>query len=180
MSKIKVTAKKIWLGALIVLIFIIIIEKNTGLKLVVGGIDGRFILLVLGILTIGLPMYFFDYSKEKEIKIAFNILACLIIAVSIFFYVLFLSEIEYFYFKSPDKKRTLVVEEVAGFRSANCFFYENKHGVFIKPLNKSTDMNEPHRPFTSKEYKMNWINNNTVKIEYFSSYVLSGNVEVSF
>ncbi|MBU3090927.1 hypothetical protein KPL35_02400 [Clostridium sp. CF011] len=86
----------------------------------------------------------------------------------IFLYMLIFSTNKYFYFQTPYKNsgKTLVAEETTCLMSGSSNFYEQKYVIFIKPLNESISTDDVVRPFSNDQYKIEWLDENRVQIDY--------------
>ncbi|WP_460294095.1 hypothetical protein [Clostridium tertium] len=166
--KSKSSIKKLWLGFLILFVIINFIHKSLGYKMLIYKISPNFLNYILFLGLIICPMIFYNYKKDKGkwLKVVYNSIITIIILVSMFFYLMFYSENKYFIFKSPNKTNTLVVEEKAFLLSGHSNFYERKFGLFIKALNKGVSTDDGFRPFSNNQYKITWVDNNSVKLEY--------------
>lgn len=165
----KLITKKIWLIVLGIFISTIILNYFFKVKFFVFEINPNFLVYILFLISIICPIIIFDYSKEnmRVWKLIYTILAFLIIAISIFIYMLLFSENKYFTFNSLEKTNVLVVEEKSFLFSEISTFYEKKFGVFIKPLDIEIDTDDGFRPFSNEEYKIKWIDESTVIIKYY-------------
>ncbi|MCR1949859.1 hypothetical protein NSA50_02145 [Clostridium sp. DSM 100503] len=163
--KLKSRIKKLWLGFLILFVIINFILRPLGYKILIYKVSPSFFsyILILGLIYL---IILFDFKKHKWIKGAYSMFAIIFILSSILFYMLFYSETKYFTFKSPNKNNTLVVEEKAFLLSGYSNFYERKFGIFIKSLNECISTDDGFRPFSNNQYKITWVDNNTIKLEY--------------
>lgn len=167
-DKFNLILKRIWLAILLVFIVIIFILNPKGIKILLFNISPNFINLVLFLGIIIYPIIFWIPKKRevKWLKIAYNIIAPIVIVFSIIIYLFFFSEIKYFNFKSPNGNRTLVVEEDSFLLSGRSYFYEKKFGIFIKFLNKEISTDDGFRPFSTNSYQLIWEDRDTAKIDY--------------
>lgn len=72
----------------------------------------------------------------------------------------------YFYFKSPNKSHTLVIEEDSFLLGGWSNFYERKGIIFIKDLKQQIITDDGYKPFSYNDYKLKWLDNNSVEIIY--------------
>ena len=113
-----------------------------------------------------LPMIFFDYVNKTLIKVIYNLTIVVLIPIIIFGYIILYSEYRYFTFKSPNKLNTLVVEEKTFLLSGWSDVYEKKYGIFIKQIDGEISTDDGFRPFSNEAYKLQWIDENTVIVNY--------------
>lgn len=71
-----------------------------------------------------------------------------------------------FYLSTPNGKTTLIAEERTGFGRDSCFFYVKKYGLFKERLDNYLIEVGTYRPFTTKSYNINWINDNEVDFSF--------------
>lgn len=164
----KLEVKMIWKLFSILLIFQVVIEKTWGLKLLILGINANFIKLILFLILLLSPIYFFDYDKDMEIKKIYRVISIISVIPILLLYTLTLSGDKYFYFKAPYEHsyRELIVEETAV--SSN--FYERKYIIFIKPIDGGILTDNGYRPFSTDTAEVKWLDENSVKLDYaFSS-----------
>ncbi len=158
--------KYIWLIALGLEVIIYLIFYLFGLKIYLFNISPNFIFLGLLMLILILPMMFFDYVNKSLLKIIYNVAVIIMIPIIILIYVGIYSGYKYFDFKSPNKSNTLVIEEKTFLLSGFSDFYEKKYGIFIKQIDSGISTDDGFRPFSNESYKLQWINEETVKISY--------------
>lgn len=70
-----------------------------------------------------------------------------------------------FFFKSPDKKNVLIVEQ-HNFMSNYCSFYKRKYIIFKEPLSSYSvySENSMYKPFSHQQYSISWLDNNRVTL----------------
>ncbi|AWZ47593.1 hypothetical protein C3495_01475 [Clostridiaceae bacterium 14S0207] len=101
--------------------------------------------------------------KRKWLKI---FLILLVILNSIIFASKF-NDSKEFYFKSPNNKNVLIINEGKGFLTGECSFYRRKMFIFKQSLSFSTRFKDDHvRPFKNHDYSINWIDDDSVIIKY--------------
>lgn len=167
-KNIKLIIKKIWIIYIVLLVVNMFILFQLGLKILILRISPNFINYILLLLVLICPIFFWNPIRKNVvwIKISYNIIATVIILLSLLSYLFFSSEYRYFIFDSPCKNNTLIVEEDSFLLSGNSNFYERKFGIFIKSLNKSISTDDGFRPFSNDQYRIEWIDDTTVKLEY--------------
>lgn len=160
--------KMIWNLSLIFLIIQISIEKIWGLYLLIFGMNANLIKLIFFIIVLLLPICFFNYNKNRVIKMIYVFLSVMLVVINLFNYLFFLSEAKYFYFYSPYEhiNRVLIAEEKAFLLAGNISFYERKYGIFIKPLNKYIRTDDGYRPFSNNAVTLKWLDENSVQLDY--------------
>ena len=72
----------------------------------------------------------------------------------------------YFYFESPSKSHTLVIEEDSFLLGGWSNFYERKGIIFIKDLKQQIITDDGYKPFSYNDYKLKWLDDNSVEIIY--------------
>ncbi|WAG69692.1 hypothetical protein [Clostridium sp. CF011] len=166
--KIKSKFKMVWSLSLVLLILQFLIEHFWGLQLLILGLNANFIRLILSLNLLVSPIYFFNYNKYKLLKKIYGILSVICSIFIIFLYMLIFSTNKYFYFQTPYKNsgKTLVAEETTCLMSGSSNFYEQKYVIFIKPLNESISTDDVVRPFSNDQYKIEWLDENRVQIDY--------------
>ncbi|VYT71616.1 hypothetical protein [Clostridium tertium] len=175
--------KKSWFVILVLFILIRCILNPQGIKVLLFNISPNFInlILFLGILIFPIIFWVPEKREVKWIKISYNIIASIIMVLSLIIYVFLFSEIKYFNFTSPNGNRTLVVEEDSFLLSGRSYFYEKKFGIFIKSLSKEISTDDGFRPFSTDSYRLTWKDEDTVKIEYdFGSAGIWKNERIDF
>lgn len=158
--------KYIWTIALSLEIILYLIFYLFRLKIYLFNISPNIIVLVLLMLILILPMIFFDYVNKTLIKVIYNLTIVVLIPIIIFGYIILYSEYRYFTFKSPNKLNTLVVEEKTFLLSGWSDVYEKKYGIFIKQIDGEISTDDGFRPFSNEAYKLQWIDENTVIVNY--------------
>ena len=164
----KLEVKMIWSFFSILLLFQVVIEKTLGVKLFILGINANFIKLILFLILLLSPIYFFDYEKDMEMKKIYRVISIMSVIPMLLLYALTLSGDKCFYFKAPYEHsyRELIVEETAGSSS----FYERKYIIFIKPIDGYILTDNGYRPFSTDTAEVKWLDENSVKLDYaFSS-----------
>lgn len=164
-------SKRMWLGIFIVgfLIIEMTIENLWGLKLLVFGFNAEFIRLILVLILIMLPVFKANVNPNRwmqAIRCVYTVLTILAALFILFLYMFFISGKKYFYFKNPDKTRTLVVEECSWLLAGSSNFYERKYGIFIKYTGESISTDDGFRPFSNNAYKLEWIDNSIANVRY--------------
>ena len=111
----KLEVKMIWSFFSILLLFQVVIEKTLGVKLFILGINANFIKLILFLILLLSPIYFFDYEKDMEMKKIYRVISIMSVIPMLLLYALTLSGDKCFYFKAPYEHsyRELIVEETA-------------------------------------------------------------------
>ena len=167
-KNIKGIIKNIWIISIVLLLVNMFVLFQLGLKILILRISPNFINYILFLLVLICPIFFWNPIRKKVvwIKISYNIIATIIILLSLLSYLFFYSEYKYFTFDSPCKNNTLIIEENSFLLSGNSNFYERKFGIFIKSLNKSISTDDGFRPFSNDQYRIEWIDDTTVKLEY--------------
>lgn len=166
-NKENLNIKIVWLVALALLGLQSVLERFAGLVLFMGGIDSKIVKSILIVILVVAPIFILRAKKNKALKLVYGIFVFIMVA-TIFISVMFSQKDKYYYLQSPDGKRTLVVEEASVLSYGQSNFYEKKHGVFIKSLNRVITTEEGYRPFSNNKYKVTWKEDNTVEIEYAS------------
>ncbi|WP_297713096.1 hypothetical protein [Clostridium sp.] len=167
--------KYIWTIALSLEVILYLIFYLFRLKICLFNIGPNIIVLGLLMLILILPMMFFDYNNKTLVKVIYNLAIVILTPMIIFGYIMLYSEYRYFTFKSPNKVNTLVVEEKTFLLSGWSDVYEKKYGIFIKQIEGEISNDDGFRPFSNEAYKLQWINENTVIINY--SFGLGGGWE---
>lgn len=157
--------KKIWIISLVLLVLQWSIENFMGLELLIFGLNSNVVRAVLAIILLLTPIYIIGSKKNKILTGVYSIFAVIAI-VTMVIYGVFSMEDKYYYLHSADNKRTLVVEEISVLSYGQSNFYEKKYGIFIKSLNNVITTDNGYRPFSNKEYKVNWVDENTLQIDY--------------
>ena len=121
------------------------------------------ILYILIIISITVTFYQ-NLKKFSKYLLLFMASACIV--VILFVTSIINSDKDYFYFESPNKSYTLIVEENAFLLSGWSNFYEKKGIFFIKNIKKQITTDDGYKPFSDGNYDVNWINENSVKINY--------------
>lgn len=164
-------SKKMGIGIFIVgfLIIQMSIEAIFGLKLLILGLNANFIRFILVLTLIMLPVFKENVNPNKAKRILrsiYTVLTILAVLFLIFMYMFIFSGNKYFYFKNPDKARTLVVEECSWLLSGGSNFYERKYGIFIKYTGDSILTDDGFRPFSNNAYNLKWTNDSTAQLNY--------------
>ncbi|MDD4753393.1 MAG: hypothetical protein PHT78_09135 [Desulfitobacteriaceae bacterium] len=172
--------RKILLLPLSFLIFLkvlfLILNKYYGMYFLLFNLNQPIIDLVINILliiTVFLSLIVvakavLPTQATKVITIAYTPLLLIIILIftawSLFWYA-FTGDADnqYYYFKSPLKTKTLVVEECSWLTSEYSNFYVRK-GILIQNLHNQIWLH----PFSANDYKLKWLNGNTVELTYNS------------
>lgn len=162
---------KISLIILIVIILFRILEfklnEKLDLYIMIFGINQWIINLLLDILIIIIiDRLILNYTTKKIIKYIVNFLAVTFIIFLLFINLMGNSSKSYFYFKSPDNVHTLVVEEDSFLLGGWSNFYERKGMIFIKDLKQQIITDDGYKPFSMNDYKLKWLDNNSVEIIY--------------
>ena len=167
-NNIKLKIRNVWICLLGILVTIKCIFSPLGIKVLILKISPSFINLILFLVVLISPVIFWKPEKSNFmwIKLAYNVIATIIVLATILLYPIFYSENKYFMFKSPNGNRNLIVEEKSFLLSGSSYFYEKKFGIFIKSLDKGISTDDGYRPFSDNQYKLTWIDNSTVKLEY--------------
>jgi hypothetical protein len=148
-------------------IFIFILNKQFDLYIMVFGVNQWIINLLVNIsIIITIVKLILNYNTKKILKYVINFLAVICIVLLLFINLLLNSSKSYFYFKSPDKSHTLVVEEGSFFMSGWSNFYERKGFIFIKDLKQQIDTNNGYKPFSCNDYELKWLDIKSIEIIY--------------
>ena len=174
----KSMVKKIWYLCLILIVVQFLLAVFFGLEILINDINAKIIMLVLVLIVLILPTYFFDYNKnkvDKKIYLVFTIIAVMII---LFYYLFCFSSDKYFYFNSPyeNSKRVLIVDETSFLFSGEGYFYERKNIIFIKRIDQS--INYDGNPFSNGEATIKWLDENSIQVDYINNSVGHHNIEI--
>lgn len=163
-------------------ILILILNNKFSLYIMIWKVNQDIIIAMLYVaITIIISKIILSYNNRKILKYMVNILAVGYIIVILFATFIMNSDISYFKFKSPNKDHTLVVEEQSFLLAGYSKFYERKYLIFIKKLDQSISTDDGYKPFSSNDYKLEWIGNNSVKITYgFGSMGIKKNETIKF
>ena len=165
---IKIKSMRVLLVVLI-LIRIIMFLLNYGfdIYILIFTINKGVVALLLDITIVLIGTLILNLNKTKMWKrYVINSLAGICIVLLMFVFLLVHSDKDYFYFESPNKSNTLVVEEASFLLSGWCNLYERKAGIFIKKLEGQILTDDGFGPFSSNRYELTWIDNDTVEISY--------------
>ncbi|WP_297430463.1 hypothetical protein [Clostridium sp.] len=162
----KLIVRRIWYICLVLIIVQFLVEVFLGLEILTYDINASIITLVLVLIALLLPTYFFDYSKNKVEKKTYLVFTIIVVMFILLLYMAVFSSSKYFYFNSPyeDSKRVLVIEEKSRWTSGQSYFYERKYGIFIKRINGQ--INYKVGPFSTGTATIKWIDENKVQLDY--------------
>lgn len=167
---------------LIMDIFLILIIKFLNiffnLYILIGKINQRFVVTFLILMLIIISLIYFNNSNHKKLKQVYKFISCVFIIPILLFWMIPMNEDCYFYFKSPDNSKTLVAEEHSFLLFGRSYFYEKKYHILIKSLPYCIDIDDGIRIFSLNEYKIKWIDNNTVYLEYDSGCGLYSDITI--
>lgn len=148
-------------------ILVFILNKKFDLYIMIFGVNQWVINLLIDILIIIIvDRLILNYNTKKIIKYIVNFLAVIFILFILFINLMGNSSKSYFYFKSPNKSHTLVVEEDSFLLGGWSNFYERKGLIFIKDLKQQIITDDGYKPFSYNDYKLKWLDNNSVEIIY--------------
>lgn len=109
----------------------------------------NFLIVALG--CVGLVLWF-----DKTWSRVVIIISCLVILFFVVCFGIFQAEKKYFYFVSPDKQNTLIIEECSGFLEgwSNCYIQIN-HCLY-REVDSNISTNNGYRPFSEGDYQIKW------------------------
>ncbi|WP_346939755.1 hypothetical protein [uncultured Clostridium sp.] len=159
---------KIALIALILFrILVFILNKQFNLYIMIFGVNQWIINLLVDIsIIITIVKLILNYNTKKILKYIINFLAVICTVLVLFINLMANSSKSYFYFKSPDKSHTLVVEEDSFLFDGWSNFFERKGFIFIKSLKQQISTDDGYSPFSCNDYELKWLDNNSVEIIY--------------
>lgn len=168
--KICINNKKLKFALIVFILFRVLefkLNENFGLYIMFFGINQWVINLLIDILIIIIiNRLILNYTTKKIIKYIVNFLAVTFILFLLFINLMGNSSKSYFYFKSPNKSHTLVIEEDSFLLGGWSNFYERKGIIFIKDLKQQIITDDGYKPFSYNDYKLKWLDNNSVEIIY--------------
>jgi len=168
--KICINNKKLKIALIAFILFrisVFILNEKFDLYIMIFGVNQWIINLLVDVLIIiTIDKLILNYNTKKILKYIINFLAVICIVLLLFINLMVNSSKSYFYFKSPDKSHTLVVEEDSFLLSGWSNFYERKGLIFIKSLKKQIFTDDGYTPFSCNDYELKWLDNNSVEIIY--------------
>jgi len=73
-----------------------------------------------------------------------------------------------YYFKSPKKSNTMIINEDSFFYSSNIKVYEKKYFIFKKLISDDKIWAvDGYKPFKNGKYRINWLNEKRVRIYFY-------------
>ncbi len=151
---------------ILIRLLVFILNKQCDLYILIFGVNQWIINLFVNISIIITTKLILNHSVKNTLKHVINFIAVICITLLLFVNIFFNCEKSYFYFHSPDKSRTLVVEEDSFLLSGWSNFYEKKGFIFIKELKEHIYTDDGFRPFSSNAYKLKWLDDNSVELNY--------------
>lgn len=164
--KICINNKKLKIALVAFILFrilVFILNEKFDLYIMIFGVNQWIINLLVDVLIIiTIDKLILNYNTKKII----NFLAVICIVLLLFINLMVNSSKSYFYFKSPEKSHTLVVEEDSFLLGGWGNFYERKGLIFIKSLKQQIFTDDGYTPFSCNDYELKWLDNNSVEIIY--------------
>lgn len=111
-------------------------------------------------------------QSSKKYKIIIISLICSLVIVNLLSCIMFQIDYTEYSFESPNKSNTLIIREGAFLLGADITVYEKKFIIFRKEINDlpyllSTE--DGYEPFREGQYKVKWISENDVELEYYTN-----------
>lgn len=156
----------LFVSTLVIRFLFLIFEKGFNLVILNSSI--------LNAINIIIIICSFSFIKRKKYKIYIKYISyifLIILFVLNCLNFLFIINDERFYFESPAKTNTLIVQEHSVLNSTWIDCYEKKYVIFKKKLSDSSmTTDDAYRPFSNNDFDLKWINENAVIIKYGFSY----------
>ncbi|CEQ05980.1 Uncharacterised protein [[Clostridium] sordellii] len=168
--KICINKKKLGIALIVLILFKILVFKlneKFDLYIMIFGVNQWIINLVVDFLIIiTINKLILNHNTKKILKYVINFLTATFILLLLFKNLMLNSSKRYFYFESPNKSHTLVIEEDSFLLIGRSNFYERKGLIFIKSLHQGITTDDGYAPFSCNDYKLKWLDNNSVEIIY--------------
>lgn len=165
----RINNKKLTAGLfsfILIRIIFFVLNRMFDIYFLVFNINQSAINLIINILIIVITTLILNNKFNKRtLKYIINFISLISIGVLLFINLIF-NEKSYFYFESPNKSHTLVIEEDSIFLLGQSKFYERKGLIFIEDLNSEITTDDGYRPFSNNRYNLKWMNDNSVELEY--------------
>ena len=168
--KICINKKKLGIALIVFILFKILVFKlneKFDLYIMIFGVNQWIINLVVDFLIIiTINKLILNHNTKKILKYIINFLTVVFILLLLFKNLMLNSSKRYFYFESPNKSHTLVIEEDSFLLGGWSNFYERKGLIFIKSLHQEITTDDGYKPFSCNDYELKWLDNNSVEIIY--------------
>lgn len=103
--------------------------------------------------------------KNKIIKVILCLTTIFLILINTLYTACY-QDMARFTFKSPTKIHNIIIEENTWLFTGYAIVYENTGIFFKKVLPCPIETDDGYKPFTNKDYKITWINEDTFVIKY--------------
>lgn len=123
-------------------------------------------MLIAIILTVTL----FLHIRKPIIKIVTAISIAIILLCCSFIFLLAYDDPKYFTFKSQGNETILIAEEHAWLLAGWSRLYVRHDFMFVRDLKIRIGTDDGYRPFSNEDYKLTWIDKNTVSLSYGFGY----------
>lgn len=147
---------------------LLVLNKRFHIYILIFFINQSPINLILDISIIICIMKLMNHKINKVIKGLLNSVSVIVTIMLILITIFLNCEKRYFYFKGPNKLKTLVVEEDSFLLSGWSRFYERKGLIFIKDINRVIYTDDGYKPFSNNKYKLKWLDDYSVELHYDS------------